>query len=469
MEKVFNIIYFYLEAKLGKEIKLKENTNSNYKSKGFNPKRPNWNENYRGKNNNRNQPESTQEVVEEIIEANVDDDNDQNNYLDNQGYNNQYERYDGNYQTGRYNSYNNQYNYTSYGYNRGRGSRGRGRGYSTRGGRGRNQRFNNTYNSVDALFAHDFNIKKTNEETPAIENEENKVIKEESQVEENKNIESQAELTPSVVNLETQNIQEQTNTQTNSQINTQTNTLNQPTYSQNIHKQSDNDSNIFSTKDIPSNIRSNIKDLIDDTDISPTSNENKYNNQSVEKENEQKQKKNFEQFAVQSSSMSIGNSNKVTIPPQVIKQANTTSITNNSTNTPNSYQSQSQNFNIPLQNNKKNTNTSNLQQGNNKNMKINETIQQGTQPGPEYTQPYTPWGVSPMGFYPFQNMQSMNYDSNSMGANQVYPMMPMYYFPYMQQPDVEDSMGKKKVGFPQNYPGQPNVNLNFYYIGNESR
>jgi hypothetical protein len=267
--------------------------------------------------------------------------------------------------------------------------------------------------------------------------------------------------------------------------------------------QHDDDANLFNNKDIPSNIRSNIKNLFDENDSieqagintntthqtakihvnnnhnaqvhAPHSHSTQNNKHSHENAHHgghsqhaqfqhqsqlhtqheivgQKPKRFQEEFVVSSSSMSIS-----TPKTNISKNISQVPLSTSGTNTNNNI------INTPYQN------TSFTQQGaqgqvkkpiNNVPSNPNST---GTTPNPsvknakknesagatEYSagmpSPYMPpWGMSPMGFY--MPPQNMGFDPSQMGGQPSYPMMPMYYFPGYGYPqgEVDDNLHKNK-------------------------
>lgn len=369
-----------------------------------------------------------------------------------------YQNYD-NYN--QYNNYNQYRGYNNYGYgNRGRGY-GRGRGSSKRGGRGRSQRYNNNYYStVDALFEQQLNLGK---EEPlkeiGIENQESedkiKEIKEETNEEEEKiHHRDLAPTSPIKSTHKSSHHQESSHRPQSShtqQHHTQQHHQQVPTQNAYaIHKQhsSEDETNIFNSKDIPSNIRSNIKDLIEDESNVPSyqksfGNIQKQNEHNFGLHHEQKQqKKSYDEFSVSSHSMSIGNKD--------VKPSGTAKINQSQPNQPTTTSSisYSQNFSQTPQQ------TTNKKPTQNQPTPTTSKKKETPMGGQEMPQGYMPWPMGPMGFYMPQNMQGMNYDPSTVGSNPMYQMMPMYYMPYMQQQgEVEENMGKgKKSGF----TGQPN-------------
>ena len=373
-----------------------------------------------------------------------------------------------------------------------------------RGGqRGRSQRYRNYYSgNEDSLFEREIHLDRQGENAENLEN-----VRDQPNEVEDVEIENENFLDDPVPEEE-----EEKHT-----INSHTATISPKKETVSHGIQHDDDAHLFNNKDIPSNIRSNIKNLFDENDsheqnvnskshitnttqsqtvqahtqlshqsqspinkqqIShPTHSTQETSSHSQDKHSNigqhsqlqhqsqlntqhqihsQKPKRFNEEFSVSSSSMSIGTpSNKQgnKIIPQ--SQPVVSTLGTNTVNTPyqntsfthQGVQSQvkkpvnsvSSNLGSNISSSSSSGNTPNPQ---NKGGKKNE------QTGTEYpmSSPYMPpWGMSPMGFY-MPPQGGMGYDPSQMGSNQMYPMMPMYYFPgygYPQQ-EVDENMMKNK-------------------------
>lgn len=232
-----------------------------------------------------------------------------------------------------------------------------------------------------------------------------------------------------------------------------------------VHKKShhEDDSNLFNSKEInniPSNIRSNINNLFDESESTNESKGFSIHNKYAENNN----RRFNEEFTVSSSSMSIGNTNSTKInqvnPQKVVAQPQNVSV-----NTP----FQSASFTQHGQNKISSTSPSiNSNKNNSQNMQqtYNKKNEVSTGTTPEYHNAFMPPWMGQMGYFP---QQGMNYDPNQMGNSPMYPMMPFYMFPGFgyQTPEMEDPMMKGKKN---NLNGQNNQNTNvfiFFILGNE--
>jgi hypothetical protein len=476
----------YKQSREGKDGK-------GYKGRYYNENKAKSYAGYRNRAERTDQSEKDQpqEVAEETQEQQVD----QDNYG---SYNRNYDRdYNNNYYSNNYYSYRGGYN--SY--------RGRGRGYYNprmRGGqRGRSQRYRNYYNE-DSLFEREIHLDRQGENAENLEN----VGELKHEVEEPE-IENE--------NFIDEPVKEEEEEKISATAHTGLISPKKETVSHAI--QHDDDANLFNNKDIPSNIRSNIKNLFDENDsheqsakshtattqvhtqhsqspinkqhtphathVSHTTHstlthetsthpqitqQDKHTHISQQSQlqhqsqlntqhqiHSQKPKRFHEEFSVSSSSMSIGTpSNKQgnKIIPQ--SQPGMSTLGTNTVNTP--YQNTSFTHQGVQGQVKKpvnqvssvgsvNVGSNPSSSGSTPNPQV-KGVKKNEPTGTEYpmTAPYMPpWGMSPMGFY-MPPQGGMGYDPSQMGNNQMYPMMPMYYFPGYGYPqgEVDENMMKNK-------------------------
>ncbi len=212
---------------------------------------------------------------------------------------------------------------------------------------------------------------------------------------------------------------------------------------------------------IPSNITSNINNLIEDNET-PTNTLKAENNQSVPETNVIKNtnnitnnfnKTNYNQSVHNFQISSRKSNEELSMQSHSITLSNTNTAPKSTSTSGTPYQINSQNKKtIPTQTTK-NSQTQPRKQ---------ENPQAGTSTNPmmagfpEYFSQmqggYVPWP-----FVYFPPMQGMNYDPNSIpGANSMYPQM--YY---MQPNDMEDSYVKNKK---TNFPPIQNPNINVYIL-----
>lgn len=396
-EKVYLIFITILEAKVEvPEVKVEQRSTKYTNDKYTNKNNRNYTQNYTQKYTNYHENPATTDTNTETSSYN------QKYY----SYNN---NYDNNYTSNYSNNYRGRGNYT-----RGtRGTRGRGRG---------SNRYNKNYYGNEDLVEEPAKTDLTKEETSEIREEH---IVSHHEKYEKESPKKQVKESPEK-HLESP-------------------------------KRSQKTTELF-TNDLPQNIRSNIKDLIDDSDNLPPSvkinpkypgiNNNPYM-QTTSNSNEGSNKiqrnteHNFQSEKPKKEEFSIHKGEKFDLESDSKRTMFNTQESQQQPNSNKFNQPTKVTTNVPVTN--QNTTKTNIIPNKNTNTRFEQPQQQQPMGYPstnpieqQQQQQQYPYMGPPMYYYPQQNM---NFDPNNQMQQGGYPMMPMYYMPQPQQytmPPLQD-------------------------------